>query len=130
MKLNGIEKERKKGMKETKAYIEDVGDALGLEELGSGSIIVAAEVEEIGEDLGGEGTGGEGEALGGGGHPVAADPADFALLVLVVVPTNTTRVFSLPLPHRLLFPKQTKLNQTKVPISQSPRQQQQQQQQP
>lgn len=74
---------------------------MGLEELGAGSIVVAAEVEEIREDLGGEGAGVEGEALGGGGHTVAADPADFALLVLVVVPTNTTRVLSLPLPHPL-----------------------------
>lgn len=120
MEWNGIEKERKKRMKETKAYIEDVGDALGLEELGSGGIVVAAEVEEIGEDLRGEGAGGEGEALGGGGHPVAADPADFALLVLVVVPTNTTRVLSLPLPHPLLFLKQPKPNQKKVPKSQFP----------
>src|SRR5438128_797162 len=80
------------------SHIEDVGDADGLEELGAGCVVVAAEEEELLEDLGGER-----RVLvprpRGGGWTVAADPTHLPLLVLVVVPADPARVLPLPLPH-------------------------------
>jgi hypothetical protein len=75
-----------------------VGDADGLEELGAGRVVVAAEEEELGEDLGRERRVVRPRPRRGR-RAVTADAADLALLVLVVVPTDPARVLPLPLPH-------------------------------
>ena len=86
------------------AYIEDVRDPDGLEELGAGGVVVAAEEEELLEDLRRE----RGVLLPRPrrrrrGRAVAADAAHLPLLVLVVVPANPARVLPLPLPHLVPF---------------------------
>jgi len=83
------------------AYIEDVRDPDGLEELGAGGVVVAAEEEELLEDLRRE----RGVQLPRPrrrrrrGRAVAADAAHLPLLVLVVVPADPARVLALTLPH-------------------------------
>jgi len=82
------------------AYIEDVRDPDGLEELGAGGVVVAAEEEELLEDLRRE----RGVLLPRPrrrrrGRAVAADAAHLPLLVLVVVPADPARVLALALPH-------------------------------
>lgn len=84
---------------ELTTYIKNAGDALGLEELAAGSIVEAAQVEELRQDLGGEGADVEGGVIGAGGHAVAADAADLPLLELVVVAANPAGILSLSLPH-------------------------------
>jgi len=80
--------------------IEDVRDPDGLEELGAGGVVVAAEEEELLEDLRRE----RGVLLPRPrrrrrGRAVAADAAHLPLLVLVVVPADPARVLALTLPH-------------------------------
>ena len=82
------------------AYIEDVRDPDGLEELGAGGVVVAAEEEELLEDLRRE----RGVLLPRPrrrrrGRAVAADAAHLPLLVLVVVAADPARVLALALPH-------------------------------
>lgn len=78
-----------------------MGDAERLEDLDAGGVAVAPEVEEALEHLGGEG----GLVLRRNAllrrrlRPVAAHPADLALLVLVVVPADPARVLPLSLLH-------------------------------
>lgn len=85
-----------------KYYIEDVGDADGLEQLAAGGVVVTAEVEEIAKDLGGEGAVllERRPLLAGRRQPVPAHAAHLAVLVLVVVPAYPARVLPLPLSHR------------------------------
>jgi hypothetical protein len=75
-----------------------VGDADGLEELGTGRVVVAAEEEELSEDLGRERRVVRPRPRRGR-RAVAADAADLPFLVLVVVPADPARVLPLPLPH-------------------------------
>jgi hypothetical protein len=88
-------------------YIKNVGDAERLEDLGAGGIIVAPEEEEVLDHLCREG----GLAPRRGAlplrqlQPVAAHPANLALLVLVEVPADPARVLPLPLPHLEPYPR-------------------------
>lgn len=79
--------------------IQNTGDALRLEKLAAGSIVEAAQIEELGQDLRREGADVDGGIIGAGGHAVAADTANLSLLELVVVAANPARILSLPLPH-------------------------------
>jgi hypothetical protein len=76
-----------------------VGDADGLEELGAGRVVVAAEEEKLGENLGGERRVVGARPPRPGRRAVAADAADLPFLVLVIVPADPARVLPLPLPH-------------------------------
>lgn len=94
--------------------VEDVCDAESLEDLPPGGVVVAAEVEEIREDLRGEGAGRLDRPLEGGGDAVAADSADLTLLVLVVVATDIAGVLPLPLPHRASDPSDSSEKDTSL----------------
>jgi hypothetical protein len=76
-----------------------VGDADGLEELGAGRVVVAAEEEELGENLGGERRVVRPRPRRRGRWAVAANAADLSLLVFVIVSADPARVLPLPLPH-------------------------------
>ena len=77
-----------------------MGNAERLEDLGAGGVVVAAEEEEVLEDLGGEGRVQRRRGLPGHRpRPVAADPAPLPFLAVVVVPADLAGVLPLPLPH-------------------------------
>lgn len=80
--------------------IEDSRNPLGLKKLCPGGIVVAAQEEELGQDLRGKGAGMEGGTLlVDAGHAVAADWANLAFLVLVVMAADAAGVLPLSLPH-------------------------------
>lgn len=81
-------------------YIEDAGDAKGLEELRPGRVVVATQIEEILQDLRRERAALLHRPLFRRRNPVAAHPTDLPLLVLVVVTAHPAGVLPLSLPHR------------------------------
>lgn len=83
--------------------IENSRNPLGLEKLSPRRIVIAAQVEELGQDLSRKGADlDRRRLLRHSGHAVTADLADLAFLILVVVAAHAARVLTLPLPHILI----------------------------
>lgn len=80
--------------------IKNPRNPLGLKKLCPGGVVVAAQEEELGQDLRRKGAGlDRGGLLFDAGHAVAADWTNLAFLILVVMAAEAARVLPLPFPH-------------------------------
>lgn len=88
-------------------YIEDASDALRFEELSTGRVVIAAEIQKLRQNLGRKSTCRR-YLLRRLLQAVPADPTNLPVLELVVMATHETRILPLSFPiHRDHHPHQT-----------------------